>query len=126
MVETTLDGRLEFLRRQLHAITLATQDAKARNDQTTIDTLTTLYKKVQSDLVALQADALKAESPSAFMLSLSSFSDEMIKTGVQLRDAGANIVGGLGSTLKYLPVILLAALVIVGLVFAGKIRKGLK
>lgn len=122
----TLSARLDFLRRQLHAIALSIQDAKARSDQAAIDTLTTLYKKVQADLVALQREALAADSPSAFMQALDSFGDEVIKTGAQLRDAGANIVGGIGSTLKYLPLILLAALVVVGLIFAGKIRKDLK
>lgn len=122
----TIDARINFLQRQLHAVTLSIQDAKARGDKDGIDRLTALFNKIDADVTALKAEAKANDSPSAFMVQLDALGDEVVKTGQQLRDAGANIVGGIGATLKYLPIILLAALVIVGLVYAGKIRKGLK
>lgn len=122
----TLDARLEVLRSQLHAISLSIGQAKARKDQAGIDRLQALWNKVNADLTALQRDAKAADSPSAFMQTLSNFSDEAIKTGRALQDAGASALSGIGATLKYLPVILLVALVVVGLVYAGKIRKDLK
>jgi len=122
----TIDARINFLQRQLHAISLATQDAKARNDQVAIDALAQLYKKVRADVLALQVEAKAHDAPAAFLVTLDNMGDEVLKVGTQLTEAGANIVSGIGSTLKYLPYILLAALVIVGLVYAGKIRKDIQ
>jgi len=122
----TIDARINFLQRQLHAVTLSIQDAKARGDTDAIGRLATLYQKIRADVLALQAEAKANDDPSAFLKALDALGDEVAKTGQQLRDAGANIVSGIGSTLKYLPIILLVALVVVGLLFAGKIRKDMK
>lgn len=121
-----IDARVNFLQRQLHAITLATQEAKARGDTEAIATLATLYKKVYADVLTLQAEAKTNDSPSALMTTLDALGDEVLKTGAQLRDAGANLVSGAGTVLKYLPLVAILALVVVGLVVAAKIRKDLK
>jgi len=122
----TLDARVNFLQRQLHAIVLATQQAQARNDTEALKGLGALYRKVNADIEALKAEAKAADSPSAFMVTLDGLSDEAIKTATVLRDAGVTVVTGAASLVKYLPVILLVALVVVGLVYAGKLRKDLK
>lgn len=122
----TIDARINFLQRQLHAISLATQEAKARNDQVAIDALAQLYSKLRADVLALQVEAKAQDMPPAFLVTLDHMGDEVLKVGTQLTEAGANIVSGFGSLVKYLPVILLVALVLVGLVYAGKIRKDLQ
>lgn len=122
----TLDARINFLQRQLHAIVEATRQAQARGDTAGLEALGALYKKVNADIEALKADAKAADSPSAFMLALDGLSDEAIKTATVLRDAGVTVVTGAASLVKYLPIILFGALVIVGLIYAGKLRKDLK
>jgi hypothetical protein len=116
---------LEFLQGQLHAISLATAQAKARGDMAAMATLQTLYNKVRADVLALQDEAKAADMPSAFMMKLAGLSDQLLETGAALKDAAVSAVGGIGATLKYLPLILLLGLVVVGLIYAGKIRKGL-
>jgi hypothetical protein len=124
-VGSTVDARLEFLQSQLHAISLATAQARARGDAVGIANLKALYDKVRADVLALQRESLAAEMPSAFMLKLDALGDQVIQTGVALKDAAVSVVGGVGTTLKYLPIILVLALVVVGLIYAGKIRKEL-
>jgi hypothetical protein len=125
-VGSAIEGRLEFLQSQLHAISLATAQARARGDAAAIATLQTLYNKVRADVFALQKEALAADMPSAFMLKLDAFSDQVLQTGVALKDAAVSVAGGIGATFKYLPLLVLVTLVVVGLIYAGKIRKGLK
>jgi len=124
-VGSTIEGRLEFLQSQLHAISLATAQARARGDAGAVAALQTLYSKVRADVLQLQKDALDAEMPSAFMLKLSAFSDQVIQTGAALKEAAVSAASGIGATFRYLPLILLLALVVVGLIYAGKIRKEL-
>lgn len=122
----TIDARVNFLQRQLHAIGLALEQARGRKDAATIVSLRALFNKLNAEIVALQAEAKAKDMPSSFMLTLDALSDEAIKTGLQFRDAGVTIVSGAASLVKYLPLILAVALIVVGLVYAGKIRKDLK
>lgn len=122
----TLQARLDFLQSQLHAISLALQQARGRGDAEAIAALSTLWKKVYGDIKQLQTDAYNADAPSQFMQTLAGIGDEALRVGAAIKDATVSVVGGLGAVGKYLPIILLAALVIVGLVYAGKIRKDLK
>lgn len=122
----TLDARIAFLQRQLHAISLAVAQARARDDTAALETLRSLWLKVRDDVEKLKAEALAADSPSAFMVQLDGLGDEVLKTGQQFVEAGVSVVGGISTTFKYLPLLLLIALVVVGLIYAGKIRKGLK
>lgn len=126
MAETTLDARVAFIQRQLHAVNLSLQQAVGRGDAAGIAALKQLYKKLQADAEALKADAHASDAPSAFMMQLDALSDEFIKTGRAIEAATVATVGGIGATFKYLPIILLVALVVVGLVYAGKLRKDLK
>lgn len=122
-----LSERLAFLQRQLHAINQAWAQAKARGDtEEQLATLRRLFVKVSADIEALKGDALKAEAPSAFMQTLAAFSDEATKVGATLGNAAVNTIAGVGALVKYLPIILVVAVVVVGLVVAGKIRKELK
>lgn len=121
----TIQGRLDFLQRQLHAIGLALADARARNDMAAVESLQALFTKVRADVLQLQRDALDADMPSDFMRALAAVGDEVVATGKALGEATTSAITGIGATLKYLPLILLLALVVVGLIYAGKIRKGL-
>lgn len=121
----TLDARIAFLQRQLHAISLSIQDAKARGDTQALQALGALWRKVNADIEQLKRDAYDQEAPGAFMQALSGISDEALKVAGQLKDAGITVVTGAASLVKWLPLILLGALVVVGLIYAGKIRKGL-
>ncbi len=125
MADTTMDARIQALQRQVHAISLAIQQAVARGDTDGIARLRTLYAKVRADVRALQDEAVKAEMPSAFMIQLAGISDELVNTGKVLVKASVAAVQGVGATLRYLPLILLVGLIVVGLIYAGKIRKGL-
>lgn len=116
---STIQARLDFLQRQLHAINLAVAQARARGDQAAIDAMRATYRKLALEIKQLQADALAAEMPSAFMLALSDFSDQAIEVGKEIGDATL-------TTLKALPIILTVALIVIGLIYAGKIRNGLK
>lgn len=122
----TLDARIAFLQRQLHAISLSIEQAKGRNDTAAVAALVPLYNKVAADIEQLKQDAYDQEAPSQFMQTLAGLSDEVIKTAKQFRDAGVSVVAGAGTVIKWLPVVLVVALIVVGLVYAGKIRKDLK
>jgi uncharacterized coiled-coil protein SlyX len=115
-VADTLEGRLAFLQRQLHAISLSVAQAKARGDTAAVVTLRALYRKLLGDVEALKADALKAEAPSGFMLALSAFSDEAIRVG---KDVGGVVLDTAAATVgvvRSLPVILMVALVLAAVV----------
>jgi len=122
----TLDARINFLQRQLHAISLSIADAKARDDQVAMDTLRTLWRKVWSQLIDLEQDAYTQEAPSDFMRTLDALSDEAVTVGKQIGMSAIEVSKGAATLVKALPIILLVALVLVGLVYAGKIGKDLK
>lgn len=123
---STIDARLEFLRSQMHALSIAIDQAKARNDQVAIDAMRGTYRKLASELMALQADALAAEMPSAFMRTLSDFSDQAIAVGQKVGVVTLEAAKGVATLVKALPWVIAVALIVVGLVYAGKIRHGLK
>lgn len=123
---TTIEGRLEFLRSQMHALNIAIDQARARKDQNAIDRMKLTYRKLANELVQLQSEAVAKEMPSAFMLTLSDFSDEAIIVGKKVGDVSLEVGKGLASLVKALPWVIAVALIIVGLVYAGKIRHGLK
>jgi len=122
----TLQARLDFLQRQLHAISLSLEQARGRGDTEAIQALATLWRKVYADIKQLQEDAYKDDAPSQFMQTLAGISDEALKVAGQIKDAGVTVVTGAANIVKWLPVILVVALVAVALVYAGKIRKDLK
>lgn len=126
MIENTLDARVAFLQGQVHAINLAIQQAKARGDQAAIDNLRTLWRKIMQQIIDLQGEAYKDEMPSQFMLTLDSLSDEAISVGKQIGESAVDITKGAATLVKALPIILLVALVLVGLVWAGKFAKDTK
>lgn len=123
---STIDARLEFLRSQMHALSIAIDQAKARSDQIAIDAMRATYRKLASELVALQADALAADMPSAFMRTLSDFSDQAITIGQKIGVVTLDTAKGVASLVKALPWVIAVALIVVGLVYAGKIRNALK
>lgn len=122
----TLDAQVAFLQRQLHAINLAIGQAKARNDQDAINRLKALYVEVAAKTEALKREALASDAPAAFMVALDNFGDEVIATGKELGVTVLDTAKGVASVAKYLPIIIVVALVVVGLVYAGKIRKDLQ
>lgn len=125
----TLDARIAFLQRQLHAINLAIGQAQSQPEPQrteTIARLKELYASVVSQVAALSKEAHASDAPSALLVTLDNFGDEVAETGKKLAAAAGDVVGGVAALVKYLPVILLVALVVVGLVYAGKIRKDLK
>lgn len=126
MSDSTIDARLEFLRRQMHALSVAIDQAKARNDLVAVDAMRATYRKLAAELTQLQADAKAADMPSGFMLALSDFSDQAVAVGQKLGDVTLQTAQGVASLVKALPWVIAVALIVVGLVYAGKIRHGLK
>lgn len=125
----TLDARIVFLQRQLHAVNLGIGQAQAQPEPQRTETVTrlrALYVSIVAQVAELSKEAHAQDAPSALLVSLDHFGDEVVTTGKQLAAAAGDVVGGVAALVKYLPLILLAALVIVGLVYAGKIRKDLK
>jgi hypothetical protein len=120
-----LNERLTFLARQLHAIAQGIGDAKARNDLVALAGLTQLYVKVRADFVDLTGEAKRIDSPGALMTALANFSGEVDKVGAALGAGTVAVFSGLGTLARWLPWILAGAVVIVGLVYAGKIGKEL-
>jgi regulator of sirC expression with transglutaminase-like and TPR domain len=118
----TLETRLAFLQRQLHAINLAIQQAKGRDDQVAIERLRELYVRVATDVEQLKREALDKDMPSDFMLTLSRVSDQVVAVGSSIGQA----VVTTAKLVKYLPWIALGLVVVVGLIYAGKIGKDLR
>lgn len=123
---STIQARLDFLQSQMHALNLAIDQAHARGDQDAIDRMRVTYRKLALEVSQLQEDARVAEMPSAFMLALSDFSDEAIIVGKKVGDVTLQTAQGVASLVKALPWVIAVALIVVGLVYAGKIRHGLK
>lgn len=121
----TLSARIIFLQGQLHRITLAIEQARARGDTVALENLRALWLKVKTDVDALVREAHDNEAPAAVLVTLDRLGDEVTRTGRQLVDAGVSIVGGAGVVLKYLPVLLLVGLLVAGLFYAAKLRKEL-
>lgn len=122
----TIEARVAFLQNQVHAINLAVQQAKGRGDQAAIASLGVVLKKVQQQLADLKEEALGKDMPSQFMLTLSGISDEVTHVAQEITHAGVEAVKGAAGIVKALPIILAVALIVVGLVYAGKLRKDLK
>lgn len=118
----SLETRLAFLQRQLHAINLAVAQAAARGDQTAIDNLRVYYRRIAADVEALKREAYEKDMPSDFMLGLAGVGDQVTAVG---RSIGAGIVTT-GKLLKYLPIVAFGLLIVVGLIYAGKIGKDLR
>lgn len=122
----TIDARIAFLQRQLHAISLAAHQAKAREDTAALANLRELWNKVAADVAALQDEARENDSPAALLVALDNFGDQVIAVGKDIGAAAVDTVQGAAAIIKYLPLILAVTLIVVGLVYAGKIRKDLK
>lgn len=122
----TIEGRIAFLQSQVHAISLALQQAIGRDDKVAVDNLRVTQRKLMQQIIDLQGEAYQKDMPSNLMRTLDSLSDSAIEVGRQIQQASIDTVKGAATLVKALPIILLAALVIVGLVYAGKIRSGLK
>lgn len=118
----TAQAKLDFLQRQLFAINQATAAAIARGDTTAVEVLRSNFRSVAAQVAALKAEALAADMPSDFMLTLDRFGDEVVHVGKQLGEAAGNAL----DVLKYLPYIAVGLVVIVGLIYAGKIGKDLR
>lgn len=121
----TLDARIAFLQRQLHAINLAVQQARARGDEATVTVLREQYRELAAQVEALKAEAYAHDSPSDLLVALDRFSDETIAVGKEIGAGVGNVVSGVTSLVKYLPAIILVALLAVGLFYAAKLRKDL-
>jgi hypothetical protein len=123
VVRSTIQGRLDFLQRQLFAINQAWAAAKARGDnQEALDGLRRTYDSVLRQINALKGEALDADMPSGFMLTLAKIGDEAIAVGETI---GA-VAGTALNVLKYLPWIALGLIIVVGLIYAGKLGKELR
>lgn len=118
----TLETRLAFLQRQLHAINLAIVQAKGRDDQVAIERLRELYQKVAADVEDLKREAFAKDMPSDFLLTLSRVSDQVVAVGASIGQAVVTSV----KLVKYLPWIALGLVIVVGLIYAGKIGKDLR
>lgn len=122
----TLDARIAFLQRQLHAINLAVQQAKARGDEATVATLREEYRRLAAQVEVLKREAYEADSPSDLLVALDRFSDETIAVGKEIGATVGNVAAGVTNLVKYLPAILLVGLLVVGLFYAAKLRKDLQ
>lgn len=121
----TIDARIAFLQRQLHAITLATQQAQARDDTVAVATLRELFAKLAKEVETLKIEAHANDAPSALLVTLDNFGDEVAATGKSLGLAVVNVAAGAAAFIRYLPAIVLVGLLVVGLIYAGKLRKEL-
>lgn len=110
----------------MHALNIAIDQARSRGDQDGIDRMRLTYRKLANELVQLQSEALSEEMPGAFMRALSDFSDEAITVGKKVGDITLQTAKGVATLVKALPWVIAVALIVVGLVYAGKIRHGLK
>jgi hypothetical protein len=118
----TPEDQLAFLTSQLDAIAVSAQQAKARGDTADLQSIIALYRKVSAEAAALRGLADQAEQPSAFMQSLSAFSDQAVAVGKELGVDTGNVLSGIATTGKYLPLIVGGALVVAGIgLFKGSI-----
>src|SRR6266566_2363133 len=107
----TLSARLEFLQRQLHAIGLAIDQARARGDVAGLKRLHDTFHEVLTQVLALQEEVKASEMPSQFLMQLDNLSDETIATGKKLEAAAVQTAQGAASLVRWLPVVLLVAIV---------------
>ena len=118
----TLSARLEFLQRQLHAIGLAIDQARARDDVAGLKRLHDTFHEVLTQVLALQEEVKASEMPSQFLMQLDNLSDEAIATGKKLEAAAVQTAQGAASLVRWLPVVLLVAIVVVGIYYVRKVR----
>lgn len=117
-----LQGQLNTLKSAL--VTIQRQGGPLPG-QWTLEDIRTRYATVLSQLNQLRQDVSGREMPSAFMLGLSSFSDSAIKFGEAVAKTASSVVtaagsvaGGLGTTAKLLPFILIGAVIVLGIGFS--------
>jgi hypothetical protein len=106
----TVEERLDFLNQQLRYIATSATQAKARGDDATLARLLSLYNRARADAITLRAQANAADEPSSFLLALDRFSDSAVRVG-------SDAFGLVKSTLGWIPLVLVAALVVVGIGF---------
>lgn len=118
---------LAYLQGQLKTMQLALQQVKQYGEQPgrwTIADIQTRYRALTGQITQLRQEISGREMPSSFMLGLSNFSDAVLKFGSDVAKTAQTVVvaagsaaGGIGSTVKFLPFILIGALVVLGIGF---------
>lgn len=119
------DEDLAYLQGQLNTMKLALQRVQQYGEQPgqwTLEDIKTRYRALLGQLDSLRREVSGREMPSQFMLALSNFSDGVTKFGEQVAKTAATVVAsagsvasGLGTTAKFLPLVLIGALVVLGI-----------
>lgn len=116
---------LAYLQGQLSSMKAALQRVQQYGEQPgqwTIADIQTRYRTLLGRINTLRQEISGREMPSSFMLALSNFSDaalkfggDVAKTAQTIVTAAGSVASGLGTTGKFLPLILIGALVVVGI-----------
>ena len=125
----SLQGKLNFLNRQLSAIAASIGTVRAYPEsaekQFSLEQLRQAYKRLSQRAAALRVEASQREAPSSFMLALDRFSDSALVVGKDVMGVAGAAAKGLTGILKGLPLYLLLALVVAGLGGYGYVKHGL-
>jgi hypothetical protein len=117
-------GKMDLLTRAIRNLTDSMTLAKQAGNQAAVDGLRTQFLNVSALLKGLRVQASAADMPSDFMRSLDAFADQTVATGKSLFGVVADVGAGLGATAKTLPLLLIAALAVLGIVGVGYVKHG--
>lgn len=113
----TIQSDLDRLQAQLGDLATSIRLAQKAGQTAALEMFRSQYREIARKLAVLRAAASEAEAPSEFMQRLDAFSDDVI---AEARAAGADvrdIVHATTGLVKWMPVVLLVALVVVGVGF---------
>jgi len=110
------DEDLGFLQMRLNTLTQALRNAQARGlDAAVIEDLKTRYREISGRLAKLRIEVSNQEMPSQFMQTLANIGANLEQIGSTIAKASGEVLVGVGSTVKMLPLLLVGALVVLGI-----------
>lgn len=118
-----LDSQLAQLQGQISDLARSMQLAVQYNNRAALDQFRPQFRELATRLAALRAQANKAGQPSRLMIALDHASDVMITTGKAVGEDVSNIVKGGTLLVRFLPWLLLLAVIVVGVgLYKGSIK----
>lgn len=123
VLDTSLSAQLAQLQAQIGDLTRSMIAAKSAGNDAALDQFRAQYRVLSAQLAALRTQANQADMPSDFMRRLDAFSDSVIDQGKKLGAAVDNTLTGASLLVKWLPWIVVGALVILGVaLYKGNLK----
>ena len=126
MTDNSLEAQLALLQARIGDLTrsmIAAKNAHTSAGDAALEQFRAQYKVLSAQLAALRVQANQADALPSFMQRLDAFSDAVIDQGKKLGAAVDNTLTGASLLVKWLPWIVVGALVVIGVaVYKGSLK----